>query len=454
MINYSANEISDIAGGCVIGDGSVSIHGVSSDSREPQDNKLFVALRGENFDGNEFAVSAAAKGATAVLVSTQVEGIPVPQIVVSDTLKALTALATHHREQFQGPVAAVTGSVGKTTTRSLLSAILKVAYRVHEPEKNFNNHIGVPLTVMKLHSGYDRAVFELGCSDFNEIGPLARIVKPDVALITNVGSAHLEKLKDLSGVARAKGELFAALRSNACAIINIDDPYIKELPVAANNKITFSVSGDADVMLLQRKANRLNQHLTLKIRGEIVEIPFSLPGEHNATDAVAAAAASLAMGADVSHIREGLMTVSSRPGRFHVIDMGGVSVIDDTYNANPSSMSASFEVLREMVSENHRLAVLGDMLELGESAENAHRLLGEKAASLHLKALWVYGAFSRTVSESAISSGMDSKKVFVGLNYEEIAKKIAEISESGDALLIKGSRGMKLETVVNAILKG
>lgn len=453
-MKYSIQEIAKIVGGSCVGEGNGSVDGVVIDSRGAVLGKLFVAIKGEKFDGHDFVLAAGRKGAAATLVSTPNESIDGPQIVVDDTLVAFSALAAYHRNQFSNKVAAITGSAGKTTTRALLSTILRVSQKVHEPEKNFNNHIGVPLTVLKLTNQFDAAVFELGCSDFNEIGPLTQIVRPDVAVITNVGRAHLEKLGDLHGVAKAKGELFENLEPNACAVVNLDDPYISKMPVLAKRMITFSTDKEADVRLLKRSPGRTNQLLTMKLYGEIVDIPFSLPGPFNAVDATAAAAAALMMGSSVSDVQKGLENAAARPGRFYIIDKNNVSIIDDTYNANPSSMAASLSVLKEMVTPLHRIAVLGDMLELGEMASSAHVELGKLAAQLNLKKLFVIGAFANDVKKGAIEAKMSPQNIICGLAHEEIAQKLVEISDSGDALLIKGSRGMKLEKVVAAILEG
>ncbi|MBN2527214.1 MAG: UDP-N-acetylmuramoyl-tripeptide--D-alanyl-D-alanine ligase [Deltaproteobacteria bacterium] len=455
MWTYSVSEVASIVDGTVVGDGAVTVSGVFTDSRADGSEMLFVALRGENFDGHRFVSDAAQKGAKAALVTEPVAVSSLAQIVVCDTLQALTRLATHHRRRFNLKVAAITGSAGKTTTRTLLSGILGVSKKVHEPEKNFNNHIGVPLTMMKLDRSYDAAVFELGCSDFNEIGPLTKIVSPHVALITNVGPAHLEKLKNLEGVARAKGELFDELDADAIAIVNLDDPHISKMHTCAENRVTFSTGGaSSDVMLLDRTPGPFGQSLTMKLNDTRMDVAFPLPGFHNAIDATAAAAAALAMGASLDDIKTGLASAKTRPGRFEIHDKNGVCVIDDTYNANPSSVAASLEVLAEMVPAAQRMAVLGDMLELGVNTLDAHRQIGRIAARLGLKKLFLFGAFADATKQGAVAEGMDALKIECSDNVLEIAKKVVEISKSGDALLIKGSRGMKLERVVCAILEG
>lgn len=455
MWTYTTDELASLSGGTLLGDGNACISGVYTDSRVSGEGKLFVALKGENFDGHDFVDAAVKGGASAIMLAREVSDCPVPQIVVSEPLRGLTRLATGHRKSFGRKVAAVTGSAGKTTTRTLIATILGESGKILEPEKNFNNHIGVPLTAMNLDNSFDAAVFELGCSDFNEIGPLARIVDPDVAIITNVGEAHLEKLKNLEGVARAKGELFAALNREACAVVNLDDAHIRNMPRAADRVVTFSTGGTpADVQLMQRIPGPFNQQLRLRLQGTEVDVPFSLPGIHNAIDATAAAAASLAMGAGIDDIIAGLGKAKARPGRFDIVVKDGLSIVDDTYNANPSSMTASLNVLAEMVPAEQRMAVLGDMLELGDNSESAHLSLGKTVAVIGVKKLFLYGKFKQLTRQGAVSAGMPSANIVCSDDVTEISKKVVEISKSGDALLIKGSRGMKLERVVRTILEG
>lgn len=454
MIHYTVGRIAEIVDGDLVGNPDVAVECVCIDSRLDLKGALFVALKGDNFDGHDFICDVSLKNACAVLVSREFKSIDIPQIVVSDTLAALTKLATFHRTQFANKVAAITGSAGKTTTRALLSEILKVQYLVHEPEKNFNNHIGVPLTMMKLTDEFDMAVFELGCSDFHEIAGLTNIVQPDVAVVTNVGSAHLEKLENLEGVALAKGELFANLNSDAIAVVNIDDPFVVAMPRKCRHFLTFSTKSSADVRLLHRVANPTGQQLSLDVQGQLCTVQFPLPGEHNAIDATAATAAALAMGASVADVQMGLTRVKARPGRFDVKQKNGITVIDDTYNANPSSMEASLQVLAEMALPKHRIAVLGDMLELGQSAQAAHLSLGAFAASLDLEYLLVVGTNASLVQKGALDANMPPKKLICLTTNHELAKKVTEILKFGDVLLIKGSRGMKMEEVVTELLKG
>jgi UDP-N-acetylmuramoyl-tripeptide--D-alanyl-D-alanine ligase len=450
---YSIKDIADSCSGSVTGDHSVLVSGVTTDSRNDVKGRLFVALNGKNFDGHDFCKSAVQNGAAAVLVSKFQKGLSVPQIAVKDTLEALTSFAAFHRAGFNGKVAAVTGSSGKTTTRTLLAAILSQKGSTLQPEKNFNNHIGVPLTVLKLKKEHDFAVFELGCSGFNEIAPLTGLVVPDVALITNVGPAHLENLKDLEGVAKAKGELFKNMPQRAVAVINIDDPYIAHMDVAAEKKVTFGWDAGADVQLCSRTPGLSGQIIELKTGGGIVRIEFPLPGEHNAIDAVAAAAAAFALNIEISDIINGLSGVKAPAGRLDITYKNGICIIDDTYNANPASMFAALDVLLEMVPAKHAVAVLGDMLELGDNSYDAHYKLGLEAGGAGLKALILKGEFNVHVAEGAIDAGMNAEDIYVAVSDDEIIEYIKTVKAAGDALLVKGSRGMKMDLIVERLKK-
>ncbi len=455
---YSVAEIVAICDGNLAGDGSVDVSSVVTDTRDDVTGALFVALRGENFDGHNFAINAARGGAGALLVSKYIEDVTVPQIVVKDTLVALTAFAASHVAGFIGKVAAVTGSSGKTTTRSILSSILGVCGKTHQPENNFNNHIGVPLTALKLSSAHKFAVFELGCSGFGEIGPLADIVHPDAGVITNVGPAHLENLKDLNGVAKAKGELFDRLKPPAAAVINLDDINIKKIPVKTDRCVTFGKDKNAMIRLLKRSPVKKDsgiggQILELAIGDEKLSLFLKLLGLYNALDALAATATAYAMGVSLADIAAGVALAAAPHGRLNIIKKRDVSIIDDTYNANPASMSAALDVLKEISKPEQMIVILGDMLELGDNSSDAHTSLGKEVAQTDAKILIVKGDFKNSVAHGALSAGMDKKRVHMADDDDEIIKIVSEILEKGDILLIKGSRGMRMEKIVERLLK-
>ena len=426
------------------------------DTREDVTGALFVAIKGPRFDGHDFVRQALDAGAAAVMVSNVDIGVGASRIIVEDTLTALQALSCANRNRFKGKVVGITGSNGKTTTRRILTSILKMSRLTHEPRKNFNNHIGVPLTLLELSDEMDAAVLELGCSDFGEISALTKLADPDVALITNVGPAHLEKLIDLDGVARAKGELFAGLRSNAVAVINLDDPRVANMTTPASEKITFGRCVDADVRLINRSVKKDGtQIVTIFLQGISIESKLPLPGAHNAQNAVAAAAAAIAAGASPDEIQRGLASTPQTTGRLATLKgPQGTTIIDDTYNANPVSTAAALGVLAELPKGAGRLAVLSDLLELGKSAAEAHRKTGRLAAASNLKILITMGEGGAWIREGAIEAGMNEKYCHHARSHEEASEVALKILKPGDTVLVKGSRGVKMEVVVKLLTEG
>ncbi len=455
-LRYTLGQIARIVKGTLSGDASLWVEQVVTDSREKTDGGLFIALRGDRFDGHDFAVRAVSNGASSVLVHKQIDGLMAPYILVPDTQKALGDLAVAKRNAFLGKIAAVTGSSGKTTTRRLLHSILSQRGKTLQPMKNFNNHIGVPLTLFELDEAYDAAVLELGCSDFGEIAHLAMLTDPDVGLVTNVGPAHLEKLGSLDGVARAKGELYLNMRSDTTAVINGDDPHTAAMPVKSKKRIVFGSLQECDVRLKQRAfLGADGQRLVLDLNGTEIETDMKLLGAHNAQNALAAAAAAVALDIGAEEIQAGISAVTPEAGRLVPrTSPDGLHLIDDTYNANPSSMRAALETLRESAGSGRSAAVLGDMLELGPESDRAHIKVGNTVAALGIDVLVVVGTGGRGIALGAIQAGMDPSACAVADNNEEAAQIVAEAMHPGEWVLIKGSRGMKLETAAEALVKG
>ena len=450
---WTTGRVAEICGGTLRGEDAVALRAVIIDSREAVPGALFVALEGEKADGADFAGDAVTRGAAAILASRPIEGIAAAQIVVGDPLEALQRLGLENRRRFTGRVAAVTGSTGKTTTRRLVAAVSGASARTLEPQKNYNNHIGVPLTLLELEPAHERAVLELGCSDFGEIALLTRLVLPDVALVTNVGPAHLEKLGSLEGVARAKGELFAQLDAAATAVVNLDDPRVAAMPTASAKVLTYGASARADVRLLERRARGgAGQAVRMRIRDAEIEVELALAGRHNAANAVAAAAAGIALGCAVDDVVHGCAAVAAAPGRLFVCrGAHGTVVIDDTYNANPSSVGAALEALEEIAPPGRRIAVLADMLELGASSVPAHRGIGRAAAGASLRRLVTFGEGGRLLGEAAVDAGLPANAWRHVEGRDEAGAAALEVAEPGDAILIKGSHGMRMDAVVRAL---
>ncbi len=449
-LKWNLQKIGEVTEGTLIGESNPAIRNVVTDSRQDVKGALYIALKGENFDGHDFLDHAAKGGAAALLVEKPATGLSVPQIVVSDTYEALQALGLARRSEFFGPLVAITGSSGKTTTRRLLVSILENRFVTHQPIRNFNNHVGVPLTLLNLESTHEATVLELGCSDFGEIATLAKCANPDFALITNVGPAHLERLKDLEGVARAKGELFLSIRKDAVALVNLDDPRISSMPVHAQRVVTFGTQKEADVRLVQTTpAGVRGQTVVFDIRGEKVTSTLPLLGAHNAVNALAAAAAAIAVGLGSKEIIAGLLAVTPEPGRL-VLKKGrkGAYVIDDTYNANPASMRAAIAVLKEISEGGRSIAVIGDMLELGEHTKEAHINLGRYIAQTEIDLLITLGKEGTLIGDGAIRIGLPAKRCLAATDHAEAADLVEEYISGGDTVLVKGSRSMKMETIV------
>jgi UDP-N-acetylmuramoyl-tripeptide--D-alanyl-D-alanine ligase len=413
-----------------------------------------VALRGERFDGHDFVTTAVENGAAAVCVDERGASAgataSVPCLVVSDTLRALGDMAHAVRMQQTGPVVGVTGSNGKTTTKELVSAALRARGPVHKTVGNLNNLIGVPLTIFAREAKTWAAVIEMGMNARHEIERLTEIAAPDIGVITTVGPAHLEGLKTIENVARAKAELFEKLPASATAVINIDDALIRDIaaPFAGNRRtISFGID-KADVRVMSVAPDGDGSRIVLDIVGTQVVVALPLAGAHNAANAAAAAACAYAAGVPPHDIGSGLSHVQVPGNRQRILRnvAGGVSIIDDTYNANPQSMIASFATLAQLAGEGtRRIAVIGDMFELGDTAPQLHREVGAAAARSGIGWVLALGPNAESTAAGARDSGAraDAFADIGALNEALVVEK-----RKGDWITVKGSRGMKMERVV------
>ncbi|MGE5758026.1 MAG: UDP-N-acetylmuramoyl-tripeptide--D-alanyl-D-alanine ligase [Sideroxydans sp.] len=426
----------------------VHFSAVSTDTRTIQHGDLFIALKGENFDGARFVAQAAQAGAVAAVVneSSVIEGTPCPLLRVPDTRLALGKLAAYWRSQFGIPLVAVTGSNGKTTVKEMLAAILRAAAgdegSVLATKGNFNNDIGMPLTLLQLRATHRYAVIEMGMNHPGEIDYLTRIARPDVAIVNNATGAHLQGLGSVEGVARAKGEIFAGLASGGTAVINADDAHAALWRTLAGKHRVFDF-GLEHPAAVQGKWTAQGYGGLLQARSPAGElrIVLQVPGEHNARNALAAATAALSLQIPVSSIitaLEGFGGVAGRLQRKQALH--GATLIDDTYNANPASMRAALEVLAQ--AKGKRIFVLGDMGELGEDAAQFHREIGIAARELGIESLFALGALS---AEAVREFGAGAR------HFGEIEELNAALNKELDTqttVLVKGSRFMKMERVV------
>ncbi len=422
---------------------------VSTDSRTSPAGALFVALRGEHFDGHEFAGAAASRGACGLLVERQLP-IALPQVVVADTLRALTACARAHRRRFRHPVVAVTGSNGKTTTKEMIGAVLSRKGPCLITKGNLNNHIGVPLTLLGLRQEHRHAVIEMGANHRGEIAHLASIAEPDIGLVTNAGAAHLEGFGSLDGVAAGKGELFAGLPAGGVAVINADDRYASSWRAAAAGRrlLTFGVEQPADFTVRHIattiESNGPRQQCDLISPAGTGRVCLELAGLHNLRNALGAAAAAYAAGADLSDIVAGLAAVRPVKGRLEFRRaINGALLVDDSYNANPASVRAGLDTFRDV--RGARWLVLGDMMELGSAADQLHAEIGRYAKEEGIERLLAVGPKSRFAVD-AFGPG--------GMWFEDVDDLIdaARRSLGPDiVVLVKGSRANRLERVTAAL---
>jgi UDP-N-acetylmuramoyl-tripeptide--D-alanyl-D-alanine ligase len=424
---------------------------VSTDSRRVVPGSLFVALRGEHFDGHDHVAAAFAGGAVAALVARELPGQG-PLLVVDDTVAALGRLAAGWRARHQLPTVAVTGSTGKTTVKEMVAAILGRRGSVLATRGNLNNHIGLPLTLLGLDASHRAAVVELGANHPGEIAYLTGIARPTVGVVTNAGPVHLEGFGDIAGVARGKGELFAGLDAAGTAVINADDAHAAmwhEL-AADRRTLTFGVEADADVTteparIAERDGLRPTQAFLLTTPLGSIDVELPLAGRHNVANALAAAAAALVAGADLDAVRAGLAAVATVPGRLQgMAGPGGSLIIDDTYNANPTAFAAAIELLAGR--PGHRWLAVGDMAELGDDAPRWHAWVGEQARARGIDRLFAVGALARRAADAFGDNGA------AFTDQETLVAALRDDLDGEVTLLVKGSRSAHMERVVESLV--
>ncbi len=457
---FSVDEILSVTHGKLVGGEKGGVFsGVCIDSRVVKPGQLFIALKGDRFDGHDFISQALEAGASGVILSMshQLRFKNKILIQVEDTLTTLQEIARAHRSRFNIPVIAITGSNGKTTTKEMAASILAHQFRLLTNEGNLNNHIGVPLTLLRLEPIHQVAVIEMGINRSGELRRLCQIAQPQAGLITNIGPTHLEFLGDVEGVARAKAELLEVLEPEGAAILNADDEYFQYLATKVKGGlITFSLRSQADVM-----ASAVVLHpdygptFRLKIRigsktGEL-EVTLSTVGKHNIYNALGAAALGAYMGVDLDMIRQGLEDFKPVSMRSQLSELKGFRILNDAYNANPASMRSALEALAGLGSSGQRIAVLGDMLELGGPGEVAHRELGREVARAGIQYLITMGSLAEQIAQGALSAGIDDARVIHSQGPEDAAEAVLRVARPGDYILIKGSRKMKMERILEFI---
>lgn len=421
------------------------VSAISIDSRSIQKNEVFWALKGEKFDGHDFLNKVADKAAFAVVDREhESKAAALALFIVPDTLSALQELAANHRQKYDIPVIAVTGSNGKTTVKEMLAGILEQKWQTHKTKGNFNNHIGCPLTILGLKKIHRAAVVELGTNHPGEIKLLAGITKPNHAIITNIGSAHLEFFKNEKALAVEKQSLFEGLQKTEYTYLNIDDPFLLEYESKKAQTITYSLHKKADV---QGKIIGVNETGSPAWRlNDMVNINMRAPGLHNAANGLAAAAVALNLGFSASEIKDALENFTAFDKRLQVQKVKGFTVINDAYNANPVSMRALFDTVALIEHQGQVYFALGDMFELGEQSLKLHQQVLREALQKTPAALFLIGENMRQAYKNLSSADQAEMNVFS--DHKEMAGAIKNMIKPGDMLLIKGSRGVAMEKIV------
>lgn len=451
MSMMTLREAAQAMNGQLIG-ADAALVGVSTDSRKILPGELFVALRGETFDGHGFVATAKAAGCVAAVIdSLAPEGLQqlgLPLIVVTDTRRALGALAAWWRSRFDIPVVAVTGSNGKTTTKEMITGILRTAFgnAVLATQGNLNNDIGLPLTLLQLKDSHRAAVIEMGMNHPGEIAYLARLARPTVAIVTNAQRAHLAGMGTLETIATEKGSVFMALAKSGVAVINSDDPWASlwRSQGAGRHVMDFSFEQDASVRG-RGYTHGLESRLSITAQGKTVEVVLSVPGAHNARNALGAATVGIAAGISLESVRDGLAAFVGVKGRLQRKDgLNGAVVLDDTYNANPDSVRAGIDVLAATVGR--KILVLGDMGEIGDMTGQFHDEVGGYAKSQGIDRLLAFGESSVLAAHNFGAGGEHFRKI------EDLVVALTAEMAAGTTVLIKGSRFMRMERVVDAVL--
>jgi UDP-N-acetylmuramoyl-tripeptide--D-alanyl-D-alanine ligase len=436
------------------GDLGIAVAGVSIDSRSLGVGEVFFAVRGERQDGHAFLRDAVGRGAACLVIHSVPDDLPpgVPVVLVDETTKALGRLGEWHRQRFTIPVAAVTGSNGKTTTKEMMAAVLASLGPVLKPESSFNNQWGLPLTLVKLTAEHRAAALELGTNRPGEIAALAEIARPTIAAVTTVSSVHTEFLGSLDDVQREKSALVRAIPADGAVVLNADDPRVLAMAAVSSARVwTFSVRDAADI----RAAGEISETpdgvgFTLETSEGRRPVPLHFAGRHNVTNALAAAGVGAALGLGLERIAQGLEAARPAKGRCVWRRCGALRILDDTYNANPVSVRAALETLGASAGDARRVVVLGDMLELGPIAEAEHRAMGRAVAASGAAEFVGLGRAARLAVEAAREAGLAESHH--AETFEDTVAHLLKRLAPGDAVLVKGSRGMRMERVVDALI--
>jgi UDP-N-acetylmuramoyl-tripeptide--D-alanyl-D-alanine ligase len=436
------------------GDGKTLIERISTDSRTIKKGELFVALRGENFDGHKFVADVVQSGAAGAIVDATWKG-KVPSkfgiLRAEDTLLAYQNVAANYRNSLSLKVVAITGSNGKTSTKDFCASVLGRKFCVTKTQGNFNNHVGLPRTILEATSEHQVGVWEIGMNHPGEVAPLAKIAAPNTAIVTNIGVAHIEFMGTREAIAREKGALAETVGSEGTVILNADDPFSEGIAKRTRARIVFAGVNNGVLRATDVEQGASGSEFTILEGAHRCRAQLSVPGLHMVQNALLAVAAGRAFGVSLEECAIGLATAPLTKARLQIKEVNGVRFLDDSYNANPDSMKAALRTLVELDADGKRIAVLGEMRELGSESQRGHEEVGEEAAALGVDRLIGIGEMGGVISGAAKKAGLE-KSHNIG-STSEAADLLTEIAEPGDLVLIKGSRLARTEEVIAAFAK-
>jgi len=444
------SKIAQLAGGSLAaGDGTVQISNVSTDSRTLKAGELFVALRGDNFDGHRFVESVAKAGAAGAIVDSNWKGaVPKSFVLIrtKDTLQAYQELAANYRKSLTLKVIAITGSNGKTSTKDFTAAVLARGFQVTKTEGNFNNHVGLPRTVLQATNRDEVAVWEIGMNHPGEIVGLSKVAAPDVGIITNIGVAHIEFMGSREAIAKEKGALAEAVAADGTVILNADDPFSEGIAARTSAKVAFAGTQHGTLRAIEIRQTADGSEFTILEGAHRCRAQLPVPGLHMVQNSLLAVAAGRVFGLSLEDCAAGLVAAPLTKARSQIREIDGVRFLDDSYNANPDSMKAALRTLVELDANGKRIAVLGEMRELGIESQSAHSVVGQAAAALKIDHLIAIGKIAAAIADAAKRAGL--RETAVVDSTSEAAVLLDEITAPGDLVLIKGSRAARTEQVI------
>ncbi len=448
MKNMTLENIAEACKGKLYGqpEGVMEASCVVIDSRKMEEGGVFIAARGEKVDGHSFIPQMEEKNALGVVCEKIPEDCKVPYILVKDSFRALKDIAEYYRQQLTIPIVGITGSVGKTSTKEMIAGVLSEGFCTLKTEGNFNNEIGLPLTVLRIREEHEAAVLEMGISDFGEMHRLSKIAKPDICVMTNIGQCHLENLGSREGILKAKSEIFDFMNPEGHIFVNGDDDMLFKVKPKENRTIAHFGLNSSNEIYASGVMNKglLGSQAMIHMDLEVFPVTIPLPGAHMVYNALAAAAVGKCLGLKKEQIQSGIAKVEAVGGRSHVIFLPACTVIDDCYNANPVSMKAALDLLSTALTR--KVAILGDMFELGEREKELHEEVGKYAVEKAIDVLICVGKLSENMYKAAARNG--GNKVFYFETRDEMLLYLNEILRREDSILVKASHGMQFEKVV------